>query len=293
MTVLEKSKTKTALQIIGEGLLLCIPVLAVFALVYRYGVDVPFWDEWDNVAFYKDFTENGLRLSALFAFHNEHRVFFPRLLWLPLWELTDYNTKVLLFIQQVFPFAAMLAVYAVFRKDQPHAIWLFLPTAFYWFTFAQYENIMWFFQLAFYMVIAFPIFSFVFMHLYLTGINTQTVSVTKDTDGRAILQIKDAWAVDFKAGKLPRAIRIAVDGKLYLPQATGYPSPEPAETYNNTLYENSGILRMIRTPFSLQDGETHTVALFIQGESGVYISDTAVTIRYDGEDFVLTEVPTP
>ena len=52
-------------------------------------VTVPFWDPWDGEAsvLFVPFSESGLGWRTMFALHNEHRVFFTRLLALALLEV--------------------------------------------------------------------------------------------------------------------------------------------------------------------------------------------------------------
>jgi hypothetical protein len=57
-------------------------VLAAFAFVGRYGVEVPFWDEWEVVRMLREAAEGTLAPSELLAQHNEHRVVVPRLITL-------------------------------------------------------------------------------------------------------------------------------------------------------------------------------------------------------------------
>jgi len=57
-------------------------------------VAVPFWDEWDTpgaqlAAYYR----GTLRFVDLFSQHNEHRLFFPRLVWLPVAILCGWDVR--------------------------------------------------------------------------------------------------------------------------------------------------------------------------------------------------------
>ena len=58
-------------------------------LVHSFGSDTPFWDQWDAEAarLYKPFIEGHLTFNALVASHNEHRIFFTRILGLVELEL--------------------------------------------------------------------------------------------------------------------------------------------------------------------------------------------------------------
>jgi hypothetical protein len=55
---------------------------AKLLLMRQYPVTVPFWDQWDAEAraLYVPFNECGLSWSQMFNLHNEHRIFFTRLI---------------------------------------------------------------------------------------------------------------------------------------------------------------------------------------------------------------------
>jgi hypothetical protein len=63
-----------------------VVVAAKLLLVRSYPVPVPFWDQWDGEALtlYIPWSEHGLSWRQMFTFHNEHRIFFTRLLALSL-----------------------------------------------------------------------------------------------------------------------------------------------------------------------------------------------------------------
>jgi hypothetical protein len=61
-------------------------VWATVTLLHRYPVPVPFWDQWDGeaITLYIPSPYNGVTWRQMFALHNEHRIFFSRLLALAL-----------------------------------------------------------------------------------------------------------------------------------------------------------------------------------------------------------------
>ena len=72
-------------------LFLCAAVFLVSTgarwwLIGRFGTDLPYLDQWDAEArfLYKPYFEDSLAPGAWFAAHNEHRIFFSRLLGLGL-----------------------------------------------------------------------------------------------------------------------------------------------------------------------------------------------------------------
>ena len=71
--------------------LIILNPIAVAVLVWRFHVDVPFWDQWDFVPDLDRLFSGQLDLSFLFRQHNEHRMFFPRLIMLALARVTHWS----------------------------------------------------------------------------------------------------------------------------------------------------------------------------------------------------------
>ena len=57
-------------------------VWAKLALLHQYPAPVPFWDQWDGegLTLYIPWADHGVTWRQMFTFHNEHRIFFSRLL---------------------------------------------------------------------------------------------------------------------------------------------------------------------------------------------------------------------
>jgi hypothetical protein len=69
-----------------------LPPVILAYLVLVLSVDVPYLDQWEFVSTLGKHVNGTLGLSDLWAFHNEHRLFFPRLLFLVLADLSGWNT---------------------------------------------------------------------------------------------------------------------------------------------------------------------------------------------------------
>lgn len=71
-----------------------IPAMVTGGLVYEYGVNVPFWDQWDcpGIVLLKAH-DGSLGFGALLAQHNESRMPFPKIIFLLLAKLTGWNTR--------------------------------------------------------------------------------------------------------------------------------------------------------------------------------------------------------
>lgn len=90
-------------------------VLARSVLVSMYATDMPLWDQWDAEIrrLYKPFVDGTLGWSDLFAAHNEHRVFFTRILGLALFCANErqFDNLVVAFVNTLV-YAAMLGAFA-------------------------------------------------------------------------------------------------------------------------------------------------------------------------------------
>jgi hypothetical protein len=70
---------------------IAIPPLLVIIVILRFGIDLPYWDDWAFVPLLEYVQQGRLPLSELLAQHNEHRMVFPRLLKLALTHFSDWN----------------------------------------------------------------------------------------------------------------------------------------------------------------------------------------------------------
>jgi hypothetical protein len=66
-----------------------VVLAARLALLDRYPMPVPFWDQWDGEAWslYLPFFNGGLTWHQMFTLHNEHRIFFTRVLAMALLQV--------------------------------------------------------------------------------------------------------------------------------------------------------------------------------------------------------------
>ena len=73
--------------------LAAVPILSVGLYIHFFGLNIPLWDQWAFVPYLMQEYQGQLTLQSLLALHNEHRPFFPRLVWLLLANLTHYDIK--------------------------------------------------------------------------------------------------------------------------------------------------------------------------------------------------------
>jgi len=68
-----------------------LPLVLLIVNVIRFCVDVPFWDQWNFVPLLGKSFEGEISFLDLWALHNEHRLFFPRLIMLGFAHLSGYD----------------------------------------------------------------------------------------------------------------------------------------------------------------------------------------------------------
>lgn len=140
-------------------IVLALPALWVGWLVYRYGVDTPWGDAWDSTRLLVEKMQAGtLGPADFFAFHNEHRIFFPRLLTFALAQLTHWNVRAELLMIWILACVCSLNLWRVAHvtgwRNSRARHWLFLGTNVLLFSPLQWENLLWGFQIGFFLPLA-------------------------------------------------------------------------------------------------------------------------------------------
>src|SRR5215203_2722547 len=130
-------------------LLVLIPAALPYLYVRAFGVNVVFADAWDMVLVFHKFFSGRLTFADLYAQHNEHRMFFPKGAELLLGLLTRYNNVAEMYVV-VSCFLITAAVLLVaFRREIGLPLIFFVPVALLIFSFRQYENMLFGFQINF------------------------------------------------------------------------------------------------------------------------------------------------
>src|SRR5215216_4342851 len=126
-----------------------IPAALPYLYVHTFGVNVVFADAWDMVLVFRKFFSGRLAFADLYAQHVEHRMFFPRGAELLLGLLTKYNNvaEMYLIVSCFLVTAAML--FLAFRREIGLPLIFFVPVGLLIFSFRQYENMLFGFQISF------------------------------------------------------------------------------------------------------------------------------------------------
>src|SRR5215210_2990163 len=130
-------------------LFVLIPAALPYLYVRAFGVNVVFADAWEMIPIFRKWFHGQLTFADLYAQHVEHRMFFPRGAELLLGILTKYNNvaEMYLIVSCFLVTAAVLLV--TFRREIGLPLVFFVPVALLVFSFRQYQNMLWGFQISF------------------------------------------------------------------------------------------------------------------------------------------------
>src|SRR5436853_486397 len=115
-------------------LLILVPPLLIGLLIFKDGVDFPVLDEWDGTApLFEKMADGTLGFGDFFAQHNEHRIFFPRLIFFGLGRLTHWNIKAELWVTWLLTLLCLFNIWQIARrsswKDSPRTLWLLVAAS--------------------------------------------------------------------------------------------------------------------------------------------------------------------
>jgi hypothetical protein len=144
-------RTGTFRRILGvvSWFFVLLPAALPYLYVRAFGVNVVVADAWDMVLVFRKFSSGRLTFADLYAQHVEHRMFFPRGAELLLGLLTRYNNvaEMYLIVSCFLVTAAVLLL--AFRREIGLPLIFFVPVALLIFSFRQYENMLFGFQISF------------------------------------------------------------------------------------------------------------------------------------------------
>jgi hypothetical protein len=140
-------------------LVLATPAFWLGWLIFQYGVDTPWGDQWDATRLLFEKMEAGtLGFADFFAFHNEHRIFFPQLLSFAIARLTHWNIRAELLVIWLLACAVALNIWRIARstswRNSRDPYWLLLGANILIFSPLQWENMLWGFQIVFLLPLA-------------------------------------------------------------------------------------------------------------------------------------------
>ncbi|MDJ0515042.1 MAG: hypothetical protein QNJ74_01875 [Trichodesmium sp. MO_231.B1] len=146
------------LHFIGIGLVI-LPAVVIGILIITYSVNIPYWDQWNLMPhLFIKISQNSLSWQDLIAQHNESRKLFPRLIFLGLAYLTNWDVRYEMLAIFLLACLVSLNIYRLNRLTVKFKIFPTLLIAFLAniliFSAIQYDNWFWGIQLVVFMPIA-------------------------------------------------------------------------------------------------------------------------------------------
>ncbi len=139
-----------ALTAIGFAL----PVVMYIVFLQHYQVNAMWQDQWDDVPVIRQSFLHFPDWSSLWVQHVDNRVFFPNLIVVALAHTVHYNITVEEYISAFMLFASTaLFIWAHRRRSPQTPLLFYCPVAFLTLTLAQWQNTIWGFQMAWYLVL--------------------------------------------------------------------------------------------------------------------------------------------
>jgi hypothetical protein len=137
--------------------LVSLPIIYLGTLLVLKTVNVPFWDQWELVPIIHDYETGHLSLHDLWQQHNEHRIFFPRIVMMVLAVITHWNTRVEAFAGFLIAILGFGVLCLIFWQSQKRitigTVFLLALFSTIWFSPAQFDNWLWGWQIQWFLCV--------------------------------------------------------------------------------------------------------------------------------------------
>ncbi len=138
------------LTVLGFGL----PVVGYFVLVHQGSVNVIVSDQLSDLTVIEHSYTHLFDWGSLWAQHNENRIFFPNLIVVLLAHTTAFNVQIEEYLSAVMLTVATALLIWSHKRRSPDTPWLYYcPVAVLGLSVVQYENALWGFQMAWFLVL--------------------------------------------------------------------------------------------------------------------------------------------
>jgi len=133
--------------------LIAAPGIVEVWYIRCFAVNVPVLDEWALVPRLQALAQRNARsfLALLWTQHNEHRIVFPRLVLLALSAITGWNVVTEVYLSLFLAGLLLASLGLIYTRACRGSLWGFVPLSWLVFSLGQWENILWGWQLIFYL----------------------------------------------------------------------------------------------------------------------------------------------
>ncbi len=139
-------------------ILVFLPAFLMGMLVFKYGVNFPFSDQWQLASMFEKIYAGNLSFNDLFAQFHESRKFFPRLIFIGLAYLTNWDVRAEMWVIFLLTCLISLNIYwlscLTVKGSFKRRLLIFAVANLLIFSPAQYENWLWGIQVVVYLPIA-------------------------------------------------------------------------------------------------------------------------------------------
>jgi hypothetical protein len=153
----------------------CVPAW----LILRFGVDVPYSDQWNIAHFFEKSVRGTLTLSDLYAQQNEYRQLFPHLIFVVMGRLTGWNVKYEMFVSLLLAGFVAYGVWRLGARTFPDPLrrgLLFLLACVLNFSAIQYDNWLFGVQVVYFVPIACVVAGLLFAYTERTGTTVAVIA---------------------------------------------------------------------------------------------------------------------
>jgi len=133
-----------------------LPVTLLLWFVCNFSVNVPFGDEWALPVFFEKVALGSANFTDFFAQHNEHRMFFPKIIFIILAFSSKWDVRLEMYFSIFLAMVSFCAMYRIAANSQNQDSKLFhlfnIATCILIFSLVQRENWLWGFQVAWFLI---------------------------------------------------------------------------------------------------------------------------------------------
>ncbi len=129
---------------------LLMPVAFLLITLNRYGVSVPYMDEWSMVPIFQKINQGKSPLGLFWAQWTDNRIFFPRLIMTVTAYVTHWHIAIESLLSVCFALLTAVLIYLIIQRGIKHRLLAFLTmlvSSFWLFSPVQSENWLWGWQL--------------------------------------------------------------------------------------------------------------------------------------------------
>jgi len=143
-----------------QAFIICIyalPILILFIFIKNFSVNVPVGDDWALLPFFDILKSGNSSFELFFSQHNEHRIFFPRIIFAILAFASKWNIEVEIWFSFALSVVSFILIYRISRIYFDKHLYLLVVanvlSSLIFFSPIQFENWLWGFQIAWFLII--------------------------------------------------------------------------------------------------------------------------------------------